>query len=302
MPKQRLCTEAGTTMLRLQGVCPHAANDESCFRERACTDSRRSVTVLLWSSAFPAIRVGLEGFTPYGLAAVRFALASAVLLVLALATKPGLPRSPDIPRVVFAGGLGIAAYNILLNLGEVTVSAGTTSILVNIHPIVAALAGLILLRERLGVWGWFGIAAAFAGVATIAMTRHGTSALQFEAGALYVLAAAVCFGLHFVVQKPLLAAMARSPSPLDDLRAHCPPPYLPEGLAAFQRHRADRPSLRSIWRSVQPRWLTSRGPMHWLASRRPSGHVSLPRYSSNASDRLFWIGEVPPSQRLPAER
>jgi drug/metabolite transporter (DMT)-like permease len=255
-----------------------------------------SVTVLLWSSAFPAIRVGLEGFTHYGLAAVRFALASAVLLVLALATKPGLPRSPDIPRVVLAGGLGIAAYNILLNLGEVTVSAGTTSILVNIHPIVAALAGLILLRERLGVWGWFGIAAAFAGVATIAMTRHGTSALQFEAGALYVLAAAVCFGLHFVVQKPLLArygplAVATWMIWSGTLFLL---PFLPEGLASLPK-ASGRSAFAAVYLAIGPAAMAYFAWAYALA-RFPVGRAATFLYLGIPATLLiafFWIGEVP---------
>jgi drug/metabolite transporter (DMT)-like permease len=38
-----------------------------------------STTVVIWASAFVAIRAGLKGYSPTGMAALRFLVASAVL-------------------------------------------------------------------------------------------------------------------------------------------------------------------------------------------------------------------------------
>jgi drug/metabolite transporter (DMT)-like permease len=160
-------------------------------------------TIILWASAFPAIRAGLESFSPLALAALRFAAASAVLAVIAPLAGIGLPAGADWPRVLLAGAVGIAGYNILLNYGQTTVAAGPAAFLINTHPIIAALLGTAFLGERLRPWGWIGIAISFAGVGVIAMERSG-GALALERGTIFVLAAAFCFALHFVIQKPLL--------------------------------------------------------------------------------------------------
>ena len=46
-----------------------------------------ALTVLLWASAFPGIRAGLEGFSPAALAALRYAVASLAFLLLAASRR-----------------------------------------------------------------------------------------------------------------------------------------------------------------------------------------------------------------------
>lgn len=158
-------------------------------------------TVFMWAAAYPAIGLALTGFTPFGLAAVRYLIAALALAALALVAPPGLPPRQDLWRIVGAGALGISAYNLLLNLGQTTVSAGTAGLLVNINPIIAALLGYVFLADRLS---GIGIAVSFAGATTIAVSRS-QGALTFSWGAGLVLLAAFCLAAMFVVQKPLLA-------------------------------------------------------------------------------------------------
>jgi drug/metabolite transporter (DMT)-like permease len=162
-----------------------------------------AITVVLWASSFPGIRAALEGFSPLGLASVRFALAGAILLALAAAIGGGLPRRADMPRIFLSGALGIAAYNIALNQGEVTVSAGAASFIVNIAPIFTALFATIFLGERVGRWGWTGMAVSLTGVGVIARAEAGESPLGWGAG--LVLLAASLQALYFVLMKPLIA-------------------------------------------------------------------------------------------------
>ena len=162
------------------------------------------LTVVLWAASFPAIAVALRGFDPAPLAALRFVGASAALLVIARMADIGLPRPSDLPRIAATGVVGIAAYNLLLNLGQTTVSAGTTVLLINTNPILTAILARFLLGERLRPAGWLGILMAFAGAALIALSRSGWS-FEVEWGTVYLLAAALCFALQWVLQKPLLA-------------------------------------------------------------------------------------------------
>lgn len=159
-------------------------------------------TILMWASAFPSIRAALSAFSPAELAALRFAIASMALGVYLAWVRPPLPGWSDLPRIVLTGGLGIAAYNILLNSGSRTVDAGTTSFVVNTAPVFTALLGAALLGERLRAWGWLGLCLSFGGVAVIAAGRGD---LSFGSGTFLVLAAAMCQAAQFVLQKPLLA-------------------------------------------------------------------------------------------------
>ncbi len=163
-----------------------------------------AVTIFMWAASYPAIALALTGFTPVGLAAVRYLVAAIALVAVALVARPGLPERRDMVRVVGAGALGITFYNLLLNAGQTSVSAGTAGLLVNINPIIAALLGSLFLGDRLRAIGWLGIIISFAGAATIALSRS-SGGLTVNGGAGLVLLAAFCLAGMFVVQKPLLS-------------------------------------------------------------------------------------------------
>ncbi len=162
-----------------------------------------ALTVILWSSAFPAIRAALAAFGPAELAAGRYLIAATAFAAYALATRMPLPARRDWPRIALTGALGIAAYNLLLNAGEVTVAAGTAALIINTVPVFAALMSTAFLGERLRIWGWAGIALSFSGVAVIALGRG--DGLPGARGTLLLLAAALAQAAQFVLQKPLAA-------------------------------------------------------------------------------------------------
>jgi drug/metabolite transporter (DMT)-like permease len=161
-----------------------------------------ALTIVLWASAFPAIREALRSFTAGELCALRLALASVVLLAVAPLIGLRAPARRDLPRMAIAGLIGMAAYQLLLSAGERTITAGTASILVNTAPVFVALLAIRFLGERLTTRAWFGVSLGFAGAFVIAV-GSGTSA-SVSAGALLVLGAAIAQASFFVIQKPLL--------------------------------------------------------------------------------------------------
>jgi drug/metabolite transporter (DMT)-like permease len=191
------------------------------------------LTVLLWASAFPGIRAGLEGFSPAALAALRYAIASLAFLMLALSGRIARPKLPDLPRIALAGGLGIAAYNLALNSGERSVDPGTASFLINTGPIFAALMGALFLHEKFSRWAWLGAAVAFAGAAMIGFGTAG--GFHFSPDASVVLLAAVCQASQFVLQKPLLPRYGALSTTAFLVFAGTLllTPFLPEGVAAL---------------------------------------------------------------------
>jgi drug/metabolite transporter (DMT)-like permease len=158
------------------------------------------LTVVLWSSAFAGIRVGLSAYGPGELALLRFSVASVALGLLAVASRMRLPALRDLPGIMLLGFLGVASYHLCLNYGEVSVNAGAASLLVASSPIFTALLATTFLKERLRPWGWIGIVLSFFGVALVAMGEGG--GFKLNPYALLILLAAVSSSVYFVVQKP----------------------------------------------------------------------------------------------------
>jgi drug/metabolite transporter (DMT)-like permease len=161
-----------------------------------------AATLVLWASAFAAIRKALHDYAPSHLALSRFLVASVVLAVVATFNRMRPPDLADLPRALLVGLFGIAGYNLALNYGEVTVTAGAASFIVNTVPIFTTLLSVILLHESVSPVAWLGIGLSFSGVALIAASESG--GLRFGAGAMALVCAAIFQALYFVLQKPLL--------------------------------------------------------------------------------------------------
>jgi drug/metabolite transporter (DMT)-like permease len=162
-----------------------------------------AVTVVLWASAFPAIRVAVAGYGPLGLSLLRLVIASVALLAVTPFARVRRPVARDLPLILLAGFFGMTAYQLLLNTGERTVNAPTASLLVATTPIYSTLIAARVLGERVRARRWLGIAIGFAGSAEIALA-HGPG-LEVSGGVLVVLGAAVAQAIYHVTQKPLLA-------------------------------------------------------------------------------------------------
>lgn len=161
-----------------------------------------AAALVLWSSAFAGIRVGLTAYPPAQLALLRFLVASLVLTIYAGVAHFRRPQLRDLPALALTGGLGITFYNIALNYGELTVSAGAASLLIASAPIWTALLATIALRERLTLWGWSGVFLSFAGVAVISTGEGGGFRLSIHA--LLIVGSAVSAAIYIVMQKQLL--------------------------------------------------------------------------------------------------
>ncbi|MFI6013708.1 DMT family transporter [Streptomyces sp. NPDC051243] len=159
------------------------------------------VTVVLWASAFPAIRVALEGYGPAPLSLLRLVVATAALALVLPWVDVRLPDRRDLPRILVVGATGMSAYQLLLNWGEVHVPAGTAALIVATVPAFSALLAAAFLGERLGPGKVAGSVCALAGSAIIALTGGET---RYTAAAWTVLAAAVAQAVYHFAIKPLL--------------------------------------------------------------------------------------------------
>ncbi|WP_425146103.1 DMT family transporter [Deinococcus sp.] len=160
------------------------------------------ITIVFWASAFAGIREGLKAFSPVHLALYRFLVASVVLGLYALVMRFPLPSRADLGRIFAVSFCGITLYHVLLNIGEISVPAGTASLIVAAGPVFTALLASRFGGEKLNALGWLGTAVSLAGVTLIVLGKGEN--LNFTKGALLILAAALFTSIYFVFQRPIL--------------------------------------------------------------------------------------------------
>ena len=160
-------------------------------------------TVVLWASAFVAIRAAGEYFTPGALALGRLASGALALLAVLAVRREGLPKRQAWPGIVASGVLWFGAYMVVLNWGEQLVDAGTAAMLVNIGPILIALLGGRLLREGFPKRLLAGLAVSFAGAVVVGLSMSGQGNAPVL-GVLLCVLAAITYAAGVVSQKPAL--------------------------------------------------------------------------------------------------
>jgi drug/metabolite transporter (DMT)-like permease len=122
-----------------------------------------ALLVLIWSSTWVAIKVGLEDTPPLLGAGVRFALAGAGLLLIARVR--GRPLRSDWILATVLAVLPFAATYGLIYWGEQYVPSGLAAVLFGVLPIyVALLASVTLHDEPLRARLFGGVALALAGL------------------------------------------------------------------------------------------------------------------------------------------
>jgi drug/metabolite transporter (DMT)-like permease len=161
------------------------------------------VTVVLWASAFVAIRGAGREFSPGALALGRLACGSLVLGLVAWARREGWPPRAAWPGIVASGVLWFGVYMVALNWGEQKVDAGTAAMVVGVGPVIIALLGGWLLTEGLPRSLLAGVAVSFAGVVVVGVASSGIGHAPV-AGVLLCLLAGASYAVAVVSQKPAL--------------------------------------------------------------------------------------------------
>jgi drug/metabolite transporter (DMT)-like permease len=162
-----------------------------------------AVTVLLWASAFVAIRSAGAHYSPGALALGRLFAGSLVLVLLLAVRREGWPPRAAWPGIVASGVLWFGAYMVALNWGEQEVDAGTAAMVVNVGPVLIALLSGWLLKEGFKPRVLAGIAVSFAGAVVVGLSMSGEGNASLL-GVLLCVVAAIGYAVGVVSQKPAL--------------------------------------------------------------------------------------------------
>lgn len=127
------------------------------------------ITTIVWGSAFAATKVAVVDFHPMTLAAVRFAIASAILVPLAALQwrRSSYPGGVPWAMLALLGLTGVTLFYATFNLGMAETTATKGSLIHGMIPAVTAFLAMVVLGERLTVLNGVGISLSVVGVAVI---------------------------------------------------------------------------------------------------------------------------------------
>ena len=175
------------------------------------------VTLLLvatiWGTNNVVARAAFGQFEPGAFIVLRFAIATAIMLVfLRFAESPRPIDKADWGRFLLAGLLGTALVQPLFYYGLSLSTASNTSLIKATSPIFVAIFAWFMLSERLRPRGWLGCGLALAGMALIVQEGlgfelHGRALL----GDLLALAGASLWAAYMVVVGPLTKRYSAAP-------------------------------------------------------------------------------------------
>ncbi|WP_443065697.1 DMT family transporter [Streptomyces sp. NBC_00557] len=172
-------------------------------RHRLLPAAAAVVTVVLWASAFVAIRSAGQEYAPGALALGRLASGALALGVLWAVRREGLPPREAWRGILLSGLLWFGFYMVVLNWGEQQVDAGTAALVVNIGPLLIALLGARLLGDPMPPRLLAGMGVSFAGAVTVGLSMSGGGGASVL-GVVLCLLAAVAYAAGVVAQKPAL--------------------------------------------------------------------------------------------------
>ncbi len=187
-----------------KGGNPYESNEhQSGF---GSTDLLLLLMTLIWGSNFTVIKYSLEDLLPLSFNALRFTLASAVMLILALAMRNRVELAPGDGRKLFLLGLlGNTCYQSMFIIGMAHTRAGNAALILATTPLFTAILGRIRKHEYFAMRGVVGLLLAFAGIVMIVISGRGEVSMgETLVGDSLLVGSTLCWSLYTVGSKQLV--------------------------------------------------------------------------------------------------
>jgi len=170
------------------------------------------VLALIWGFSFYFIKIGLDMFTPVGVAFGRIAFGAVTLVILSLITKTPLPPKWSWKYLFVTSLLWVSIPWMLFSFGETRVSSALAGVINGATPLMTLLAILIAFpeekptRQRI-----IGLGIGFLGVLVVVGVWH-MGGNNDVVGILALIAAITCYGIAFpFVRRYLTGPSVREP-------------------------------------------------------------------------------------------
>src|SRR5579884_3039879 len=152
------------------------------------------VVTVVWGLTFVQVKDAVAVYPLFPFLALRFAIATVVLVPLGARRVGGLGRS-GVAGAALAGALLAAGYT-LQTVGLERTSVSSAGFVTGMYVVITPILAYACFRIRVGGWAWAGVALATAGLALLAGVHGGGLA-----GDLYVLGGAAVYSLQIVLME-----------------------------------------------------------------------------------------------------
>ena len=157
-------------------------------------------TVFCWALAFVFTRMTLSYFSAASLGFLRYLVASAALVIIAVVTKMKPPKLADWPLFLVSGFFGFFLYMIVFNKGLSSVPAATASVVNATVPVITALIAGVVYREKVRGFQWAAVVVELIGVAVLTAMSGG---LTQSGGLAWLFLAALSLSTYNILQRKL---------------------------------------------------------------------------------------------------
>ena len=161
------------------------------------------IAILIWGFAYVVTKSGLDAVPPMLFALLRYAVASLLLVPLAL-VRGGLARLPKpVPwrTLLLMSVTGVGLYYVLFNLALAYTSASQTALIQSAFPAIVAILAVFWLHERVTKQRFAGIGLAIVGVVIIVATQDDAAARNPVLGNALAFASVLSWGVYTILAK-----------------------------------------------------------------------------------------------------
>jgi drug/metabolite transporter (DMT)-like permease len=135
--------------------------------------------LLLWSSGFTALKLGLADAEPFTFLVLRYAAAVALLVPLALLFRPRWPARVAFLHLAVIGLLVQGFYFSMVYLSlRLGLGAGTLALVTSLQPILVALAAPAVAGERIEAARWLGLAIGLTGAGVTILAKSSVEGMS----------------------------------------------------------------------------------------------------------------------------
>lgn len=169
------------------------------------------VTAACWATLPVALKITLEQVDAYTLTWFRFLLAAGVLLAW-LAARGGLAGFATLGRrrwwLLAVAALCLIGNYLLYLLGVQYTTPANAQLLIQLAPLLMALGGIFIFRERFNGWQWAGLCVIVVGLALFFKDQLGARGPDYLWGSALVVVGAVVWAAYALLLKQLLLRLS----------------------------------------------------------------------------------------------
>ncbi len=127
------------------------------------------LTAVFWGGTFIAGKIVAQDVPPFSAAFLRFAIASAFLVLITWRVEGKLPRIERylVLPIFLLGLTGVFAYNVFFFKGLQSIDAGRAALIIALNPVIISLLSSILFKEELTPIKIIGILLSVVGAMTV---------------------------------------------------------------------------------------------------------------------------------------